>query len=168
MNADTGRGPLVFALVSMAFGWASPVQARDASADITFGGSIRPPAECTLHDVSQQVSFGDSLLPDNLKTRTYTQPIDYTLECRNLRRQQVNIQISGSAARFDGLLATDRAELGIDIFDSNSQERFPLNEWKAYDVNALPSLMAAPRLEEGHKATPGVFNATALLVVAYE
>lgn len=168
MNAATGCSTLAFALVSVAFSWALPVQARDASADITFGGSIRPPAECTLRDVSQQVSFGDSLLPDNLRARTYAQPIDYTLECRNLRQQQVNVQISGSEARFDGLLATDRAELGIDIFDSNSQKHFPLNTWEAYNVNALPSLMAAPRLEEGYKATPGVFNATALLVVAYE
>ena len=168
MNAVTGYSTLAFTLVGMAFSWVLPVQARDASADITFGGSIRPPAECALRDVSQQVSFGDSLLPDNLRARTYAQPIDYTLECRNLRHQQVNIQISGSAARFDGLLATNRAELGINIFDSNSQEHFPLNEWKAYDMNALPSLMAAPRLEEGHKATPGTFNATALLVVAYE
>ncbi|MBN1084026.1 fimbrial protein [Erwinia aphidicola] len=148
-------------------GWVSLAAADSAQKTIKISMTVLPPPPCTINGGNAiEVNFGE-VIADHLDDSDYSRPVDINLSCRGLRKNQLRLQVYGTAANFNkSYLETNRANMAIK-FTSNGKP-VSVNQWLYFSLPNTPSLSAAPVMSNDSVLTGGAFNATATLYVEYQ
>ncbi|MEX2941266.1 fimbrial protein [Serratia fonticola] len=129
--------------------------------------TIVEPPPCTINDDRPiEVDFGD-VMTTRVDGSNYLKPIEYTLNCTNLKNNAMKLQLKGVSASFDGkLLKTTKQGLGIGLLQGSS--KMSINSWLNFTYPNKPELWAVPVQQGGVTLSGGEFTAGATMSVAYQ
>ncbi|MFZ4214121.1 fimbrial protein [Pantoea endophytica] len=142
---------------------ASPVK---ANINVTVRGNIIAAPSCVINNNNTiDVDFGNNIYTSKVDGQNYRKNLVYTLVCDSSLSNNLKLAMQGTAAGFDGALATNKSNLGIKFYANNTA--LDVNSWLnfTYDANNLPALEAVPVKRSGATLTTGAFDTNATLVV---
>ena len=137
---------------------------------LTISGNIVEP-ECEINDNQQiVVNFGE-VLTTRIDGANYETPIIYTLECKDLIRNTLKINLKGNGAPFNSqLFSTDVTGLGIKVYGASKTTIVPNTGVLSftYADNNPPPLYAVPVKQTNASLPGGAFNGSATMVFSYQ
>lgn len=133
----------------------------------TMKAIVVQPASCTLNNGNDvAVFFGNEVDIANIDGENYKTKIAYNLQCKNLGKNAITMEINGTNADFGAGLLSVQPGLGIQIVSDKMV--YPINTPFTIDGNNQPILMAVPIKKAGATLTPGAFETAATIKVMYE
>jgi type 1 fimbria pilin len=135
---------------------------------VSVSGTIRASPDCLLNNNQDiNIDFGDRVDSGNIDGENYKTRVIFSLSCRNLGRETVQIMIQG--VRFNGdptAIRTSYADLGL-RFKLDGSNSIRINEYFAVDYLKLPVLEVVPIKTAGAELRNGDFSANALFILFY-
>lgn len=124
-------------------------------------------ASCTLNNGNDiNVTFGNEVDIAEINGVNYKTKIPYNLQCSNLGKNSITMEISGATAEFGTGLLSVQPGFAIQILSDEVAQS--VNSPFAIDGHNLPTLMAVPVKNAGATLTPGAFDTSATIIVTYE
>ena len=113
------------------------------------------------------VDFGNDMFTHKVDGNHYLEGVNYTLECDNLLRNAMRMQITGNTGVFKNkALQTSQPNLGIELRADG--RTLLMNSWLNFTYPNIPKLQAVPVKNTGATLTGGEFSAAATLLVDYQ
>lgn len=169
---------LLLALPLLAAFQSTPARAaaEGDTTTVTVSGVLVEAPECTVNGNNRiDVDFGEDVFIREIDGSSYKKTqLAYALSCTSLKDTKLKLAITGRPAAFgSGLLGTDKAGLGIRIYNDNTV--IPAGDGVARYVNFTwngpgsgPALYAVPVAENIATLKPGAFNGSGTLVITYQ
>lgn len=163
---------LIFVFFSALLSVCLPYVTYANSVNLSLRLTITMPPQCTFNNSNSDtsVSFGE-VQQGLIDGSTYKRiPIDYGLECQNLEKNALKMNLSWGSVSLNGVsaISTNRANLGIAIFQDTTR----LGNNAAINFNyggPLPALYAVPVKPTGLMLTDaGPFNGLMTMTLNYQ
>lgn len=135
---------------------------------INITGTLVDAPECTVNSNNKvDVDFGDALIARRVDGVNYKKAIGYTLSCSSIASNGMKIAISGTAAAFgSGLIRTDKADLGIQLY--RNTDKVSNGAEMMFTYPNIPVLYAVPVARDASTLTAGTFSGTASMIISYQ